>query len=224
MTQTGAPKQQYTYFRQIPLTTGPFGAPDGDSLQDRRFALLTFNGALGGGRSDLYLTETYNAVSLPWDDPAASLVGPYGPIALGQYQDVSSGIMGKSIALSNRFIAQAPSVASLESHRYEILSYILEPRHRAMGRVGLTITKNNIDATSVLWRGYADDATDLNPDDNRNGIGINGSPDYSHHRWHSGEFNNTIMEESRFWNQVITSMQISDRNEALSITPLATSP
>ena len=77
----------------------------------------------------------------------------------------------------------------------------------------------NVDIRKDLWNDYADYSQDPRID-----LGLNGSDSndqrFATHRFHSGEFNGTIMEQSKFWREVIeqTNTATSAKIDAKKLT------
>jgi hypothetical protein len=212
MMQDGLPREDYRYLRQKtppPSGLGPFLAPDYDVDPGSRFVRYRHVGD-EGGRNAEPITEIYSMAPIFWSDPIGILQGPYGPLPQGgHFEEPAGRADGWGQPITNRFVAGAPSVDSEKNRQYEILSYIIEPRMRAQGRVNMLPFAIEINLNVMeVWDNRAEDSGDNHPNDRRNGSGIDGNDRFSHHRWHSGAFNNTIMEQSFLWSEVMRLMQI----------------
>jgi hypothetical protein len=215
MMQEGLPREDYRYLRQKnppPSGLGPFLAPDYDADPGSRFVRYRWFDD-EGGRNAEPITEIYSMTPLFWSDPVGILQGPSGPLPKGgHFEELAGKADGFGQPIMNRFVAGAPSTDPELHRQYEILSYIIEARMRAQGREILeaSVFDTNVDAIQ-LWTNYADDSEDNHPNDQRNGTGINGNDRFSHHRWHSGAFNNTIMEQSNFWTGILIELNLSQK-------------
>lgn len=236
MDMEGKPNVYYSYLREmevvagkelpVPSNLGVFTAPDDDSNKEWRIGYREFITSFGGNKFDLRpKTDVFNFTSLSWNAVEGNLHGQFGAIGFKQYQDIQA--QGSSIGGDPEFdrnYFDAVSKDEQKSRQYEIISYVLEPRMRAQGRTALnpTIAANNANAFDY-WDQFADDSQDLKPGHLPNGIEAGSGGRYSHHRWHSGEFNNTIMEQANFWKNVLGFFATNSK-ESLNVQPIEAKP
>ena len=216
MAQDNRRDEHYFYQRQItkppqlPVPRGPFGAPDFDTSQNQRLGRINW---LSIDTLETGIVETilknWTITPLPWMNGANGLMRsddvwvPTGQEWGVKTNDSRGGSDGGLHLTWNVYPVTAPTESNQALRQYEILASLIESRRRAQGRSEMKNVTGNIDIRKDLWSGYADYSKDPNPSPSgRNGTDIN-DPRFGTHRFHSGEFNGTIMEQSIFWRRVL---------------------
>jgi hypothetical protein len=224
MAESGRANETYAYMRQAnpPLVSPrpPLGAPDTDTLQSERlFRSTEF-------KSDGVFSSTYTSqlTLTPWEGNGPFQLrwpdNQYNPTGMRVFHEtyVPPPSIPPRANQDRYFYVNGPSTNIVEERRYEVIGYIIETRRRAQGRSdmkGPLFTKN-VNIRDVLWEKYADDSADPKPAASEAPNGIDPSNKrFCVHRWHSGEFSGTIMEQAVFWREVIQELGVNSK------TPLA---
>lgn len=217
MAQDNRRDEHYFYQRQItkppqlPVPRGPFGAPDFDTNQSQRLGRINWLSSDTTERistSEENILKNWITTPLPWTNGANGLRRSDDVwVQTGQEwrvktNDSRSGSDGGRHSTWNVYPVVAPTETNQTLRQYEIIASVIESRRRAQGRSVMNNVSGNIDIRVDLWNNYADDSKDPNPLDERNGTDKN-NRHFRHHRYHSGEFNGTIMEQSKFWREVL---------------------
>jgi pimeloyl-ACP methyl ester carboxylesterase len=220
MAESGRADETYSYMRQAnpPLVSPrpPLGAPDTDTLQSERLfraTKYTSDGILSG-------TYTSQLTLTPWQGNAPFQLrwpdNQYNPTGMRVFHETYVPPPSfPPLANQNRyFYVNGPSTNIVEQRRYEVIGHIIENRRRAQGRSdmkGPLFTKN-VNIRNALWTGYADDSADPKPAAGEAPNGIDPTNKrFCVHRWHSGEFSGTIMEQAVFWRQVVQELEVDSK-------------
>ena len=217
MAATGRRDEHYFYQRQKttppqqPVPSGPFGAPDFDINPGQRMGRVDWNSQVTiekcnePNRAPNTYHELLNMTltPIPWTNGENRFLRENDEWISANTEfrtpNSSVSIYEKKI---NVYHVSAPTEANEPLRRYEIIGSVIESRRRAQGRSVMKNVTRNVDIRKELWNTYADYSLDP-----RNDPGLNGTDNndqrFSTHRFHSGEFNGTIMEQSIFWRRVL---------------------
>ena len=227
--------EAYFYNRQTnppagPTPPTPFGAPDRDTDPGKRIGRmsLSFRSGVEFDWEGQLLTKSWSLTPVSWLNGAVGLLredNVWFTVGLDKWRkqksDERGGSDGGLHRTYNVFDVLPPTETNQRLRQYEIVSNVIEGRRRAQGRSVMKdgYFSENVDIRTACWNRFADDSADPTPLDGLNGTDST-NPHFVHHRWHSGQFSGTIMEQSKFWTEVLASMGTQTRSP-LEIKPLS---